>query len=92
MNEWNATTPIIIITESPTAARFRRRPLRPWSYNLVAALALFLASSGVLLLIGQAVWQYTIQDMIPPIAVLAAGYIVVVMLIYVIAWRYGRLS
>jgi hypothetical protein len=91
MNEWNATAPIIIEVRCRRPAR-PRRPLRPWAVNLIASLAVCMASSGVLLLIGQALWGYTIPTMIAPLALLAAGQIVVVALVYAIAWRTGKLS
>jgi hypothetical protein len=92
MNEWTAAAPIIVETETQPIRPPARRPLRPWAVGLVAALALFMAWAGALLLICQAVWGYTIPAMIAPIALLAIGQLVVVALVYAIAWRYGRLS
>jgi hypothetical protein len=93
MNEWTAAAPVIVDTaERPSRRRQRtRRPLRRWAVGVLATLAIFLAWSGGLLLVGQAVWGYTIPTMIAPIALLAAGQIVVVALVYAITWRYGRL-
>jgi hypothetical protein len=99
MNEWNLDTPVVsretpfyrAQTAQPPAAP-RRRNLRPWAAGLIASLALFMAWAGALLLICQALWGYTIFAMIAPIALLAAGMIVVCILILIIAWRYGRLS
>jgi hypothetical protein len=51
-----------------------------------------MAWAGALLLICQALWGYTIPTMIAPIALLAAGQIVVVALVYAIAWKLGKLQ
>lgn len=96
--EWTLAAEPIDLTpddapQMPAALRRSlRRPLRRWAVGLVAVLAVFMAWAGVLLLIGSAVWQYTIPDMVAPIAALAAGQIVVVALVYAIAWRTGKLS
>jgi hypothetical protein len=96
MNEWTAATPIIIETKPQPirtpARRPARLPLRPWAVGLVESLALFMAWAGALLLICQALWGYTIPTMIAPIALLAAGQIVVVALVYAIAWKLGKLQ
>ena len=94
MNEWTAAAPVIVDTaQRPSRRRQRtRRPLRRWAVGVLATLAIFLAWSGGLLLVGQAVWGYGISDMLPPIALLAAGQLVVCILILIIAWRHGRLS
>jgi hypothetical protein len=96
MNEWTAAAPIIIETEPQPSRRADPqagpRPLRPWAVGLLAPLALFMAWSGMLLLVCQALWGYEIPTMIAPIALLAAGQIVVVALVYAIAWRTGKLQ
>ena len=98
MKEWtvDGTPPVIDVTPETAPARPTKRkvqlarPRARWAMDALAGLAIWLAFTGVFLLISRPL-GYAPADMIAPMVLQAVGMFIVYVLIAFIAWRTGRL-